>query len=180
MFKPEIPVKELLMRYSPVAIALAALVALTSSATYSAPPEDLHPRAAALVTQGRAALAAGDVNLATDAFEAALVVQPGNVVVLLNLAEASRKHGMQGKALRYYRQALSVDPGNLLALAGEGAAMVEKGAVEKARRNLARLKGLCGEDCSATRELSAAIAKGPAPKMVTAEAVTPDPVVSEN
>lgn len=180
MVTPEIPVKELLMRYTPVAVALCVLVAVTSSASYSAPPQPLEPRAAALVAQGRAALASGDVDRATDAFEAALVVQPGSVAVLLNLAEASRRHGMQGKALRYYRDALQIDPGNLLALSGEGAAMVEKGAVEKARRNLARLQGLCGNDCDATRQLSAALARGPAPKMVTAEAMKPDPVVSDN
>ncbi|MCP5403139.1 MAG: hypothetical protein H6917_12235, partial [Novosphingobium sp.] len=75
---------------------------------------------------------------------------------------------------------LENDPRNLSAIAGEGAALVEKGAVEKARRNLARLKGLCGSKCSETRELASVIAKGPAPRVVTAEAVKPDPIVSEN
>jgi Flp pilus assembly protein TadD len=87
---------------------------------------------------------------------------------------------MQGKALRYYREALDVEPGNLLAISGEGAALVEKGAVEKARRNLTRLQGLCGENCDATRQLAAAIAKGPSVRILTAEAVKPAPVVSEN
>jgi hypothetical protein len=87
---------------------------------------------------------------------------------------------MQGKALHYYREALKNEPGNLLALSGEGAALAEKGAMEKARRNLARLQGLCGSNCDATRQLNAAIAKGPAPRVVSAEAVKPEPVVSEN
>ncbi len=87
---------------------------------------------------------------------------------------------MQGKALHYYREALKSDPQNLLAISGEGAALVEKGAVDKARRNLARLQGLCGDGCDATRSLAAAIAKGPAPRVVTAEEVKPEPVVSEN
>jgi hypothetical protein len=87
---------------------------------------------------------------------------------------------MQGKALHYYREALEADPKNLAAISGEGAALAEKGAVEKARRNLARLKGMCGESCDATRQLAAAIARGPSVRVLTAEAVTPEPVVTEN
>jgi Tfp pilus assembly protein PilF len=172
--------KDLLMRYTPVALALSMLVAVTSSVGFSAPPQQLDPRAAALVAQGRAELAAGRVDQAVDAYEAALTVQPGSTQVLLGLAEATRRQGMQGKALHYYREALSTEPGNLMAISGEGAALAEKGAIEKARRNLARLEGLCGSNCEATRELSAAISKGPAPRMVSAEAVKPQPVVSEN
>lgn len=168
------------MRYSPAALALSLLVAVTASASYSAAPQPLEPRAAALVAQGRAELDAGRLDAAVDAFETALVVQPSSVKVLLNLAEATRRQGMQGKALRYYRDALKSDPQNVAAISGEGAALVEKGAVEKARRNLTRLQGLCGSSCEATRQLAAAIAKGPAPRVVSAEAVTPQPVVSEN
>jgi tetratricopeptide (TPR) repeat protein len=172
--------KDLLMRYTPAALALSLLAAVTSSVSFSAPAQPLDPRASALLAQGRAELAAGRVNEAVDAYEAALAVQPGNTAVLLSLAEATRRQGMQGKALHYYREALQSEPGNLMALSGEGAALAEKGAIEKARRNLARLEGLCGENCDATRKLAAAIAKGPAPRVVSAEAVKPAPVVSEN
>ena len=177
----DLPIKELLMRYTPAAIALSLLAAVTASVSYSAPPERLDPRASALLAQGHAALAEGRVNQAVDAYESALAVEPGSVTVLLDLAEATRGQGMQGKALHYYRDALDIDPGNLLAIAGEGEALAEKGAVEKARRNLARLQGLCGNNCDATRQLATAIAKeAAAPKVVTAEAVKPMPVVSEN
>jgi len=172
--------KDLLMRYTPAAIALSLLVAVTSSVSFSAPSRPLDARALALMNQGRAELSAGRIDAAVDAYEAALTVQPGSIPVLLDLAEATRRQGMQGKALHYYREALKAEPGNLLALSGEGAALAEKGAIEKARRNLARLQGLCGSNCDATRELSAAIAKGPAPRVVSAEAVKPQPVVSEN
>lgn len=168
------------MRYTPVALALSLLAAVTASVGYSAPPDQLDPRAATLLAQGRGELVAGRADAAVDAFEAALTIQPGSVSVLLNLAEATRRQGMQGKALHYYREALETDPKNLTAISGEGAALAEKGAVEKARRNLARLKGLCGDSCDATRQLAAAIAKGPSPRMLTAEAVKPAPVVSEN
>lgn len=168
------------MRYTPAALALSLLAAITASVSHGAPPEPLDPRASALLAEGRAAFAAGRIDGAVDAFEAALVVQPGSVPVLLGLAEATRRQGMQGKAIHYYREALQAEPSNLQAISGEGAALVEKGAVEKARRNLTRLQGLCGESCDATRELAAAIAKGPAPRMVSAEAVKPSPVVSDN
>jgi Flp pilus assembly protein TadD len=172
--------KDLLMRYTPAALALSLLVAVTASASFSSPAQPLDPRTSALLAQGRDQLAAGRVEDAIDNFEAALTVQPGNVTVLLDLARANRRQGMQGKALRYYREALSSEPGNLMALSGEGAAFAEKGAIEKARRNLARLEGLCGNNCEATRALSAAIAKGPTPRVVSAEAVKPEPVVSAN
>ena len=180
MTRTELSAKEILMRYSPVAVALSLLVAVTASVSHSTPPEAINPRAADLLAQGRSELAAGRVDPAIDAFEAALVVQPGSVAVLVELAQATRRQGMQGKALHYYREALKAEPGNIQALSGEGAALAEKGAIEKARRNLARLEGLCGSNCDATRELSAAIAKGPAPRMVSAEAVKPEPVVTEN
>ena len=168
------------MRYTPAALALAALFAVTSSVGHGKLPAPLDPRAAALVQQGREALAAGNVDGAFDAYEAALAVQPGHVAIYLNLAEASRKQGMQGKALRYYRQALKIDPANEYAIAGEGIALVEKGAVEKARRNLARLNQLCGGTCAPARDLAASIEKGPAPKVVTAQEVMAQPTVQEN
>lgn len=180
MTRTELSAKEILMRYTPVALALSLLAAVTASVSHSAPPEKLDPRTQALLVQGRAELAAGRVDPAVDAFEAALVVQPGSVAVLIDLANATRRQGMQGKALHYFREALQADPQNVSAISGEGAALAEKGAVEKARRNLTRLKGICGDDCDATRDLAAAIAKGPAPRVVTADAVKPSPVISEN
>lgn len=168
------------MRYTPAALALSLLAAVTASVTVSAPPKPLDPRAALLVSEGRKALAAGDANAAVDAYEAALAFQPGHIAILLGLAEASRKQGMQGKALRYYREVLETEPGNVDAISGEGAALVEKGALERARRNLARLEQLCGSSCGPARALAAAIERGPAPQVVTAEAVQPKPVVSAN
>lgn len=180
MTKTTLSAKDLLMRYTPVALALSLVVAVSSSVLHSAPAEALDPRAAALLEQGRAAMETGRTDAAVDAFEAALAVQPGNVQILVDLAAVNRRIGLQGKAIHYYRQALATDPRNLAALSGEGAAMAEKGAVEKANRNLARLKTLCGGDCPESRQLASVIARGPAPKVVSAANVTPKPVVSEN
>ena len=168
------------MRYYPVALALSLLAGLSASAGFTDAPQPTDPRAVALLAQGRADLSAGRIDPAVDAYEAALAIHPGSVAILLDLAEATRRQGMQGKALHYYREALDTDPQNLQAISGEGAALVEKGAVDKARRNLARLQGLCGDSCEPSRQLAAAIAKGPALRVVTAQQVKPAPVVTEN
>lgn len=171
--------KELAMRYFPAACALSLLVAVSASVgeagTYQA-----DPRAAALVSQGRAQLKAGTVDEAISSFEAALAIDPGYSAVYLNLAEAARLNGMQGKAIHYYRSAQLRDPGNLAAISGEGEALVEKGAVEKARRNLAKLESMCGTKCPETKALAGVIAAAPKPKVLTAEAVQPDPEISKN
>ena len=169
------------MRYTPAALALALAAMLTASTGFGAPPAPLDPRAGALVQQGRAALSAGNAEDAVADFEAALAIQPGHVAIYLNLAEAARKQGLQGKALHYYRVALKLDPTNQYAIAGEGEALVEKGAVEKAKLNLARLEQLCGsKSCAPAQSLSAAIARGPAPQVVTAAQVDVKPVVTSN
>lgn len=166
------------MRFAPAGVALSLVLALTASVGHSTTPQVLDPRAAALITQGRAALATGNADAAIDAYEAALAIQPGATVITLDLAEATRRQGLQGKALHYYREALERDPQNLAGISGEGAALVEKGAVEKAKRNLTRLEGLCGAACPETRELAALIAKAGTERVVTAEAVKPNPTVS--
>lgn len=168
------------MRYTPVALALSLLVGVTGSMGSAKVSAPVDPRAQALLTDGQALLSQGNVNGATDSFEAALTVDPGYVGTYLALADAARKAGLQGKAIHYYRQALDRDPNNLAAISGEGGAMVEKGAVEKAKRNLARLEGLCGKSCSETEQLASIIQRGPAAKVVSAEAIKPAPVVESN
>ena len=167
------------MRYTPVAIALSLFATVSSSALLGAGYEP-DPRAQALVAEGRAALAMGDSQAAIDAFEAALVVDPGYSHVYIDLADAARADGLQGKAIHYYREALERDPENLSAISGEGAALAEKGALDNARRNLAKLESMCGSGCSETLALAAAIEAGPIERVMTAEAVTPDAAVTAN
>ncbi len=168
------------MRYYPVALALSLLVAVTASASLSAPAEPLDARAAALEAQGRAALAVGDNARATDYLEAALAVQPGHVTILLDLAAAARQRGMPGEALHFYRVVLIDQPQNIDGLSGAGVTLAEMGALDKARHALAQVQGLCGQDCAAARTLAEAIARGPSPRVVTAAAISPQPVVTTN
>jgi tetratricopeptide (TPR) repeat protein len=172
--------KEIFMRYAAPALALSLAVAVTASVGLSAGRQP-DPRAVSLVEQGKNRLAAGQVQGAIDSFEAALAVDPGYTAVYLDLGEAARHEGLQGKAIHYYRLALQRDPKNLAAISGEGEALLEKGAVEKAKRNLAQLQSLCGASCAETKQLAAEIDAGP-PKqpVLTADAVSPDPLVTQN
>ena len=173
------PLKEYVMRYAPAAIALSLVVAVTASVGMGAEREP-DPRSAALVAQGKSQLAGGQVDAAIDSFEAALAIDPAHTAIYVELAEAARRQGLQGKAIHYYRGALERDPNNLAALSGEGEALVEKGALEKARRKLAQLESMCGGECEETQELAAALQRGPQPTVLTAEAVTPDTIVTQN
>lgn len=164
------------MRFAPVAAALS-LVLVTTSSISSASDREPEQRAAMLIAQGQASLEAGETQAAIDAFEAALVVDPGYTPIFLQLAEAARLEGLQGKAIRYYREALDRDPGNFAAIAGEGEALVEKGALEKAQRNLARLESLCGSSCPETLALKASITAGP-PARLAAETAVDDGTAS--
>ncbi|WP_233996714.1 tetratricopeptide repeat protein [Porphyrobacter sp. CACIAM 03H1] len=148
------------MRFAAPAVALSLCLAITASITSAGAVGKPDPRAAALIAQGQAALTAGETQAAVDAFEAALAVDPGYTPIFIDLAEAARQSGLQGKAIRYYREALERDPGNFAAISGEGAALVEKGAVEKAKRNLAKLQSLCGDQCPETVALQSTIARG--------------------
>lgn len=157
------------MRFAPATVALSLALAITASvglAGERAPD----PRAAAIIEQGRIALAEGDAQAAIDAFETALALDPGHTPIFLELAAAARAQGMQGKAIRYYRETLARDPGNLAALSGEGEALVEKGALEKAKRNLAQLESMCGEGCPEALELATTISQGVKPRMAASEA----------
>lgn len=165
------------MRFAPAAAALSLCLAMSASVLNAGSGDAADPRAAALIAQGKAALQSGETQAAVDAFEAALAVDPGYTPIFVNLAEASRQNGLQGKAIRYYREALLRDPGNFAAIAGEGAALVEKGALEKAKRNLAKLQSLCGDNCPETVALQGTIARG-VPARLAADTAAPGAAVS--
>jgi tetratricopeptide (TPR) repeat protein len=171
-------IQESVMRFAPAAVALSLLAAVTASVSYGAGHQPT-PAALALDREGQALLAAGKVDEAVDSFEAALTVDPAYTGIYIHLAEAARQQGLQGKAIRYYREALDREPENLNAISGEGQAMLEKGAVEKAHRNLVQLQTLCGAACPQARELAAAIERAPRGTVLTAEAVTPTTSVTQ-
>ncbi|WP_375291464.1 tetratricopeptide repeat protein [Qipengyuania sp.] len=162
------------MRYAPAAAALSLALALSASVSYGAARSPT-PAAAEMLAEGQAALQSGDTNGAIDAFESALTLDPGYTPTLLRLAEAARANGLQGKAIRYYREALDREPDNVDALAGEGSALAEKGAIAKAKEKLAKVQEECGSaTCAPAQSLSVAITRGPILRVQTAEASIPE------
>ena len=76
---------------------------------------------------------------------------------------------MYGEAIKFYFDALKLEPNDVNALAGQGEALVQRGAVERAKQNLDRIRTLCKSNCPQATQLAAVIAKGPPPEVVTAE-----------
>jgi tetratricopeptide (TPR) repeat protein len=175
--KPIVPKLELIMRYSSVAAAAAlTLLAISTSLHGQRPDDQIDPRSMALLAKGKAAQTAGNLDAATDALESALVVDPRNRVAFVTLGQVAEARGLPGKAIRLYREALLLEPNDIAALKGQGEALVAKGAVARARDNLAKIRTICGKAaCSDATALAATIAKGPpiATASVTVPAAKP-------
>jgi Tfp pilus assembly protein PilF len=172
---------ELFMRFAAPAVILSLMLVVTSSVGLGKRPADdqINPRSQALLTAGMADMAAGKFEAAGDSMESALAVDPRNRKAYIQLAKLSQKQALPGKAIRFYREALLLDPNDLSALAGQGEALVQKGAITKAKENLVRITRLCVTSCSEQTFLASVIEKGEkAPAIVTAESIKPNPVVT--
>ena len=175
---------ESLMRYTSVAAAAALLLVSVSTSLHGQRAQPgVDPRSLELLTKGRAALAAGNLNGAEDALETAVAVDPGNAAAFSVLGDVARRRGLPGKAVRLYREALALVPNDLGALQGQGEALVARGAVDRAKANLAKIRTVCGKDaCAPGTTLAAAIAKGPpvAVAKVTPSKVPPPPATADD
>ena len=162
------------MRVLPVVLMLPLLAAsstmLAQKPDVVKPDSEIAPRSIALQRQGEAALAAGNVPGAIDALETAVVADPRNRAAYVGLGRAAQAQGLPGKAIRLYKVALTLEPNDVAALSAEGDALVQRGAVERAKQNLARIQTLCKTACAPATTLAAAIAKGPPPAIQTAQA----------
>ncbi len=159
------------MRLTPPAIGFALLLATVSSVGHSQKPDAaIDPRSMQLVTQAKADIAAGRLDEANDALETALAVDPRNRGAFTLMGEVALQQGLPGKAIRLYRESLLIEPNDIAALASQGEAMVAKGAVTKAKENLARIKTLCVGACPDGVRLTAAIDKGPPAAVRSAQA----------
>lgn len=166
---------ETIMRITSVAAA-AALTVVTISTSLTAQRNDvpIDPRSQALLVQGRAAQAAGDLPRANDLLESALAIDPRNRGAFVALAGVAQAQQLPGKSIRYYREALALEPNDIQALAGQGEVLVQRGALAKARENLAKIKLICRADCPPAQTLAAEIARG-APVIAQAVPVKPQP-----
>jgi len=150
------------MRLMPVALAAVIVVGTMASAGHGQRADSqIDARSVSLAQQAQAALTAGRHDQATDLYETALAVDPRNRDAYLGLARVAQAQRLPGKAIRLYQDALTIEPNDVNALSGQGQAYVQRGAVDRARRNLTRVQELCGRPCPQATELSAVIQRGP-------------------
>ena len=167
------------MRYTSVAVAATlAMVSISTSLHGQRPDDQIDAKSLALLQQGKAARAAGNVDGAIGLLESAAAVDPRNRQAFIEMAEISERQGLPGKAIRLYREALLLEPNDIEALSGQGQALVTKGAVARAKENLAKVKALCKTTCSQATTLAASIAKGP--PVSTAQLTPPTSVPAKN
>ncbi len=146
------------MRFSPAAIALSFTLAIMSSASISGRADaDIDARSIALVKTGDEEARAGRVDSAIGWYESALAVDPRNRAAYVGMARAVQTQGLKGKAIGFYKKALEIDPNDQIALAEQANAFIAKGALEQARKNMARLTTVCRADCASVDKLSSAI-----------------------
>jgi tetratricopeptide (TPR) repeat protein len=155
---------EILMRLSPLVLCLGLAASTLSVAVVGQRPDDqIAPKSIELLKQGEALLAQGKLVEADDALETALVVDPKNRAAFTAMARVAIKQKLYGQAIKLTNKALALEPTDRDAIAVQGEAMVELGALPRAKENLAKLQKLCGTaGCPQVAVLSTAIAKGPA------------------
>lgn len=168
------------MRFSPAAIALSLTLAMISSAGIGKKADnDIDPVSAALVQSGKNAAKAGEFGEAVGWYETALAVDPRNRDAYVEMARVVKAQGLSGKAIRFYNEALELDPNDQTALAEQADAMIGKGAVDQAKKNIARLKMLCRSDCNNVDRLASAVTKAGEKPQMQASAVEIKPVIGE-
>ena len=129
--------------------------------------DQINPKSTALLKEGEALLSAGKYVEADDALESALAVDPRNRAAFVAMARVAQKQKLYGQAIRFANKALLLEPADRQAIAVQGEAMVELGAVPRARENLAKLQKLCPNGCSELASLNNAISRGPTVAVAT-------------
>ena len=152
------------MRLTPLVLCLGlAASALPVAVIGQRPDDQIAPQSVTLLKQGETLLAQGKYIEADDALETALALDPKNRAAFNVMAKVAIKQKLYGQAIRLTNRALALEPTDRDALAVQGEAMVELGALPRARENLAKLQKICGTSgCPQVAVLSTAISRGPA------------------
>jgi tetratricopeptide (TPR) repeat protein len=168
---------EFWMRLTPVALTLAIAIGTMASAGFGQRPDDvIDQRSLALVQEAQTQSAASRYDAAIDLLETALAIDPRNRGAYVALGRIAQAQRLPGKAIGHYADALRIEPNDQTALAAQGEAYVQRGAVERARANLTRLRTLCGNSCASADQLAAAITRGPpAAEVARVEPPAPTP-----
>lgn len=175
------------MRVSFLAIGAGLILASLPSVTTARADSDIFPHSLSLMKQGQAAQNASNFSSAIDYYEAALVADPRNRSALVALAQIARAQGLPGKAIGLYREALTLEPNDVAALSGQGQALADKGAIDRAKDLLADVQRLCAAPCAEVTALETAIAAGSKRQMATTQGsaapsgvTAPVPPISRN
>jgi tetratricopeptide (TPR) repeat protein len=145
----------------------AAAMFVASPVVGQRPDNQILPRSIELQQQGQAQLAAGNLMEAGNLLETAVAVDPRNRSAFVDLARVAKQQKLFGKAIKLANEALELEPNDLDAIEVQGEAMVELGAIPRAKENLAKLQKLCVANCRQVADLSASISKGPTVASVT-------------
>ena len=143
-----------------LALGTAALV-VASPVVGQRPDNQIAPLSVSLQQQGEALIAAGKLVEAAGLLETSLAVDPRNRSAFVNLARIAKQQKLFGTTIRLANEALQLEPNDLDALEVQGQAMVELGAIPRAKANLMRMQKICASDCRQVATLSSAITRGP-------------------
>jgi Flp pilus assembly protein TadD len=159
------------MRISMRFLALGtAAIMVASPVVGQRPDNQILPRSVEIQQQAHAQIAAGNLSEAAGLLETALAVDPRNRGAFVDLARVAKQQKLFGTAIRLANEALQLEPNDLDAITIQGEAMVELGALPRARANLAKLQKLCASPCPQAIQLSNAITRG----ATVAAATTPE------
>lgn len=139
----------------------AAGLLVASPVVGQRPDNQIAPLSVQLQQQGEALMASGKLIEAADLLETSLAVDPRNRSAFVDLARIAKQQKLFGKTIRLANEALQLEPNDLDALEVQGQAMVELGAIPRAKENLAKMQKLCANDCRQVSALSDAIMRGP-------------------
>ena len=168
------------MRNSVRFLALGAAAALLASPVVGQRADNqILPRSIELQRSAETQLVAGKLIEAAELLETSLAVDPRNRGAFVDLARVAQKQRLFGKAIRLTNKALELEPNDLDAIQVQGQAMVELGALPRARENLAKLQRICTSGCKQLTALSAAITRGPTVAQVSTPATTPKAAESD-
>jgi tetratricopeptide (TPR) repeat protein len=148
----------------------AAATFLASPVLGQRPDNQILPQSTQLQQRAEAELAAGKLSDAADLLETAVAVDPRNRGAFIDLARIAKQQKLFGKSIKLANEALELEPNDLDAIEVQGEAMVELGAIPRAKENLAKLQKLCSANCRQVAALSTAISRGP----TVASANTPE------
>ncbi len=115
-----------------------------------------------LYAQGRDLALAARYDEALTALQA--VKNQNDAMVLTMLGYTQRKLGNYEDGVAYYQRALAIEPNNVNTHEYLGEAYFEKGKLDLAKAELAKISVVCGTTCEAYQTLSDVIAGKPAPK----------------